>query len=119
MTALVWLNESWLKKREEFLEITRPTLGDGSANPHYQTLKNQIETAVYHLDTKNKIIEISKTRGFKRNHYDGKCCVTGEEVPAFAGFVKKEHGKWVTYSREEVIAILGIEIKNLPKIPTL
>ena len=112
---LKWVSESWLRKKEADLVHVAKTKNDGSPNPNYERAKREIEAANYHLDTKNRIIELAKSQGFVRNKYEGTCESTGEHVNAFAGFVKKSGGKWKTFSRDHVIDELGVRLVGLPE----
>lgn len=130
MAELKWISEQWMKQQKSKLNGTRKEkavraqdengnwyeTGETVPNPHYEDLQKTIEAAEYHLAAKQKIQEAAEKAGYRPSRYDGTCKVTGERVPAGGGFVKKE-GKWVTYSREAVIDLLGVTIVDLPEIP--
>ena len=97
-------------------ETVSQDTGEVVPNPNYELAGRRYEAAKYHYDTTKRIAEKALSLKFKQNQYDGKCATTGTPVKAFAGFVRQENGRWVTYSWDTVISQLGITIDGLPKI---
>lgn len=137
MAVLKWINEAWLAQLRTKLDHTAKTVagrspdyaasdddgephyretGETEPNPIYTELQRKIEAAEYHFATKQRIVEKAKAKGFRPNNYPGRCCKTGGEVKAGAGFTRKDGGRWTTYSREAVIEELRITINDLPDL---
>jgi hypothetical protein len=134
MANLKRITEAGLKSYQTAVQITRKTnpvrslsvsesgeeryedTGETVPNPNYALAVQRLEGAQYHYDTTRAIEAKAAKLKFSRNQYPGTDS-TGSSVPAWAGFVRKEEGKWITYSWDQVIEILGIKIDGLPEIP--
>lgn len=80
---------AWLTKQEELLSMTRP-------GPDRERFAEEIAEKRAQYEAEKTVLAAYAAAGYRPNQYAARCAVTKVEVPAFAGFTKKnaKTGKW-------------------------
>lgn len=87
------ISQTWLEQKKRQLDYSAP--GDAR-----DALQAEVESAEAQLARERMELAEVQQAGFIRNRHPGRCAATGTEVGPMAGFVRKENGRWVTYSWE-------------------
>lgn len=87
----------WIQQKESLLRCMAP-------GPGREALAQELADAKAQRAREEAELAQAVKAGFRHNQHPGTCAVTGETVNALQGFVRREKGRWVTYSWAAALA---------------
>lgn len=96
------------RPNSRWIDQQRAKLGCWAPNPARDARLAEVEEAERRLETWKRFDGLARRCGFRRNSYDGRGR-DGRTVEAGRGYVRKEAGRWTTYSHAEAVEVIRRE----------